>query len=78
MNAFAFIGLKDFRPAWLVWLHRELAPFPGRKAMTIRLVVAVAIVTIVSLALQVPLLAYSAYFCFFLLKKTRCSRCFSV
>ena len=67
----AFASLKDFRPAWLVWLRRELAPLPGREAMTIRLVVAVAIVTIVSLALQVPLLAYSAYFCFFFTKENQ-------
>jgi multidrug resistance protein MdtO len=71
MNPIAFARLKDSRPAWLVWLRRELAPFPGRKAMTIRLVVAVAIVTVVSMALQVPLLAYSAYFCFFFTKENQ-------
>ncbi len=71
MNSFAIPGLKNFRPAWLVWLRREMVPFPGREAMTIRLVVAVAIVTVVSLALQVPLLAYSAYFCFFFTKENQ-------
>ena len=71
MNSFAFPVLNNFRPAWLLWLRRELAPLPGRKAMTIRLVVAVAIVTVVSLALQVPLLAYSAYFCFFFTKENQ-------
>jgi multidrug resistance protein MdtO len=63
--------LKDFRPPWLVWLRRELAPFPGRTSMTIRLVVTVTIVTVISLALQVPLLEFSAYFCFFFTKENR-------
>ena len=71
MNSYAFPGLKNLRPPWLVWLQRELAPFPGRSAMTIRLVVATVIVTVVSLALQVPLLAYSAYFCFFITKENQ-------
>lgn len=65
MTSAAIASLKDYHPAWLLWLRRELAPFPGRQAMTIRLVVGVAIVTVVSMALQVPLLEYSAYFCFF-------------
>jgi multidrug resistance protein MdtO len=71
MSLFAKVKLKDFRPAWLVWLRRELAPFPGRMPMTIRLVVAVAIVTVVSMALQVPQLAFSAFFCFFVTKENR-------
>jgi multidrug resistance protein MdtO len=68
MNSFATTGLKNLQPAWLVWLRREMAPFPGRKAMTIRLVVVVTIVTVISLALQVPELAFSAFFCFFVTK----------
>jgi multidrug resistance protein MdtO len=71
MSSVAFAWLNNFRPAWLVWLRRELAPFPGRKAMTIRLVVTVAIVTIISMALQVPQLAFSAFFCFFVTKENR-------
>ena len=71
MNLFAIASLKDFRPAWLVWLQRELAPFPGRLPMTIRLVVAVAIVTVISMALQVPQLAFSVFFCFFVTKENR-------
>jgi multidrug resistance protein MdtO len=59
------------RPAWLEWLRREMAPFPGRTSMTIRLVVTVTIVTVISLALQVPLLEFSAYFCFFFTKENR-------
>ena len=44
-------------PNWVEWLRRELAPFPGRVPMTIRIIVTVAIVTATSMALQVPQLA---------------------
>jgi multidrug resistance protein MdtO len=71
MNALAQAGLRLSHPAWLTWLRRELAPFPGREPMTIRLVVTVTIVTAVSLALQVPQLAYSAFFVFFVTKENR-------
>ncbi|HEY3855370.1 MAG TPA: FUSC family protein [Verrucomicrobiae bacterium] len=63
--------MSNLRPAWFIWLQRELAPFPGRKPMTIRLVVTVAIVTVVSMALQVPQAAFSAFFCFFVTKENR-------
>jgi len=39
--------------------------------MTIRLMVTVAIVTIISMTLQVPQLAFSAFFCFFVTKENR-------
>jgi hypothetical protein len=55
----------------LQWLGRELAPFPGRGAMTLRLVLAVVAVTIVSMAVQTPLTAYSAFFVFFVTKENR-------
>ncbi len=66
-NAFASVPW----PRWAEWLRRELAPFPGRKAMTFRLVITVALVTIISLALQVPQLAFSAFFVFFVTKENR-------
>jgi multidrug resistance protein MdtO len=71
MSSIAFAKLENFRPPWLEWLRRELAPFPGRMSMTMRLVVTVTIVTIISLALQVPQLAFSAFFCFFVTKENR-------
>jgi len=71
MSPAVFASLRDCRPAWLVWLRRELAPFPGRMPMTIRLVVTATIVTIISLALQVPQLAFSAFFCVFATKEHR-------
>ncbi|HTV42148.1 MAG TPA: FUSC family protein [Candidatus Sulfotelmatobacter sp.] len=71
MSSTIFTSLRDSSPPWLLWLRREMAPFPGRKAMTIRLVVTVTIVTIISLALQVPQLAFSAFFCVFATKEHR-------
>jgi multidrug resistance protein MdtO len=59
------------RPDWLSWLRREFAPFPGREEMTLRMVVAVVLVTIVSMTLQVPETALSAYMVFFTTKENR-------
>jgi multidrug resistance protein MdtO len=58
-------------PSWLLWLRRELAPSPGRDAMTLRLVVAVVAVVVVSMTLQTPLTAFSAYMVFFGTKENR-------
>jgi multidrug resistance protein MdtO len=59
------------RPDWLSWLRLELAPFPGRETLTLRMVVAVVVVTIVSMTLQVPETAVSAYMVFFVTKENR-------
>jgi hypothetical protein len=59
------------RADWFEWLCRELAPFPGRREMTIRLVVTVALVTVISMSLQVPEAAISAYMVFFVTKQNR-------
>ena len=71
MSPTAFAKLENICPPWLLWLRREMAPFPGRMATTIRLVVIVTIVTIISLSLQVPQLAFSAFFCVFVTKEHR-------
>ncbi|HEX3717615.1 MAG TPA: FUSC family protein [Verrucomicrobiae bacterium] len=71
MSSVALESPGNFRPAWLVWLERELAPFPGRKSMTIRLVVTAAIVTVISMSLRVPEAAFSVFFCFFVTKENR-------
>ena len=60
--------LFNFRRSWL---GRELAPFPGRETATLRLVISVLAVTIISMALQTPLTAFSAYFVFFVTKENR-------
>jgi multidrug resistance protein MdtO len=59
------------RPGWTVWLRQELAPFPGRSTWTLRIVVSVVIVTIISMTLQVPDAAVSAYLVLFVTKENR-------
>jgi hypothetical protein len=56
---------------WFEWLRRELAPFPGRREMTIRLVVGVVLVTVISMSLEIPEAALSAYMVFFVTKENR-------
>lgn len=53
----------------LLWLRRELALTPGREAMTLRLVIGVVAVVLVSMAIQTPLTAFSAYMVFFVTKE---------
>jgi multidrug resistance protein MdtO len=53
------------------WLLREMAPSEERWNATIRLVVAVVTVVVVSMALQTPLTAFSAYMAFFISKENR-------
>ena len=59
------------RPGWPVWLRQELAPFPGRATWTLRIVVSVVLVTIISMTLQTPSTAISAYMVFFVTKENR-------
>src|SRR5213075_107799 len=58
-------------PSGLLWLRRELAHYPGREMMTLRLVVSVVAVAIISMTLQTPLTAISAYMVFFVTKENR-------
>jgi uncharacterized membrane protein YccC len=53
------------------WLGRELSPSPGREARALRLVAGVALVTVLSMALQIPEAAVSAYMVFFVTKENR-------
>jgi len=57
--------------AWLDWLRRELAPRPGRGAMTIRIMVATVLVVIISMSLQIPEVLISAYMVIFVTKENR-------
>jgi uncharacterized membrane protein YccC len=59
------------RPEWLDWLRRELAPTPGRGAVTLRVVVTVTLVVIISMALQVPQPEISAYMVIFISKENK-------
>ena len=59
------------QPGWLAWLRQELAPYPGRKTMMLRLVIGAVAVTIISMTLQTPLTSISAYMVFFVTKENR-------
>ena len=56
---------------WLGWLKRELAPDPLREVRTAILVGGVVLCVIISMALQVPELAISAYMVFFFSQRTK-------
>ena len=58
---------------WLLWFRRELSPRPGREAATLRIVVGVVTVTVLSMALQTPSTATSAVLVFFVTKENRAS-----
>jgi uncharacterized membrane protein YgaE (UPF0421/DUF939 family) len=55
----------------LDWLRRELAPSPARQAMTLRIVVTVGLVVVISMALQVPEAVLSAYMVLFVTKENK-------
>ena len=61
----------SYQSGWWTWLRHELAYAPGRDLTTVRIVLTVALVTVISLALQVPELAISAYMVIFVTKENR-------
>src|SRR5258706_8286038 len=65
---------SDMQPAylgWLDWLRREMAPSRERRVRTLILVCGAVLCVIISMALQVPELAVSAYMVFFISKETK-------
>src|SRR5262247_2271173 len=67
-------AFTDARPAplgWLGWLRRELAPSHERKVRTLILTCGAVLCVVISMALQVPELAVSAYMIFFISKETK-------
>lgn len=69
MNATS--AATETRLAWLDWLRRELAPSHDRQARTLILVCGAALCVIISMTLQVPQLAVSAYMVFFISKESK-------
>ena len=64
----------DARPTdsdWIGWLKRELAPTRAREIRTAIIVAGVALCVIISMALQVPELAVTAYMVFFVSKENK-------
>jgi uncharacterized membrane protein YccC len=66
-----FLEARSTDPDWIGWLKRELAPTRLREIRTAILVVGVVLCVIVSMTLQVPELALSAYMIFFFSKETK-------
>ena len=66
---FAEAGSTD--ADWIEWLKRELAPTRAREIRTAIIVVGVALCVIISIALQVPELAVTAYMVFFVSKENK-------
>ena len=66
-----FLEARPVDSDWICWLKRELAPTPLRKIRTAILVVGPVLCVIISMSLQVPELAVSAYMVFFFSQKTK-------
>ena len=71
MSPAATAASAEVQPGWLDWLRRELAPAPGRAAVTARIVVTVVLVIVISMALQIPEAVLSAYMVFFVTKENK-------
>ena len=70
MNA-TFLDARPAHLGWLDWLRRELAPSHERRVRTLILVCGAVLCVIISMALQVPELAVSAYMVFFISKENK-------
>ena len=70
MNA-TFADAQPARPGWIGWLGRELAPSHDRKVRTAIMVCGAVLCVIISMALQIPEVAISAYMIFFISKENK-------
>src|SRR6267143_1805042 len=66
-----FLEARPVDSDWLGWLKRELAPTHARKIRTAIIVAGAALCVIISMTLQVPQLATSAYMVFFISKESK-------
>src|SRR3954462_13702229 len=66
-----FVEARPIDSDWLGWLKRELAPTSARKIRTAIIVAGAALCVIISMTLQVPQLATSAYMVFFISKESK-------
>jgi uncharacterized membrane protein YccC len=66
-----FLEARPSDSDWIGWLKRELAPTRLREIRTAILVAGVVLCVVISMSLQVPELAISAYMVFFFSQKTK-------
>src|SRR2546430_4745049 len=66
-----FVEARSIDSDWLGWLKRELAPTSARKIRTAIIVAGAVFCVIISMTLQVPQLATSAYMVFFISKESK-------
>jgi len=66
-----FVKARPIDSNWIGWLKSELAPTPLREIRTAIMVGGAVLCVIISMALQVPMLATSAYMVFFASKQNK-------
>jgi uncharacterized membrane protein YccC len=66
-----FLEARPSDSDWVGWLRRELAPTNAREIRTAIIVAGVALCVVISMALQVPEVAVTAYMVFFVSKENK-------
>src|SRR6266849_10585607 len=66
-----FVESRSIDSDWIAWLRSELAPTRAREIRTAIIVAGAVLCVIISMALQVPQLATSAYMVFFISKESK-------
>src|SRR3954467_13956756 len=66
-----FVEARPIDSDWIAWLRHELAPTSARKIRTAIMVGGAVLCVIISMTLQVPQLATSAYMVFFISKESK-------
>jgi uncharacterized membrane protein YccC len=66
-----FLEARPVDADWIGWLKRELAPTQAREIRTAIIVSGVVLCVVISMALQVPELALTAYMVFFVSKESK-------